>query len=177
MNGIGQTLLDCIRAFPESFSEYQSNKAAAKERLRPYMIELKTKLQDRTRLRAFLNKSLFNGGEVNYLTVKDKGVFHVFWGPDVISILCDSLEVCNSRNTSSVSVAEQKVLFRFKGINLGEIEMRNDSAGHYREIRFNMSKPRIMGLLFGGIKQTDKYGRNVLIYGNAAKHFGRWKKR
>ena len=50
------------------------------------MVQLAEKLKDKTRLRAFLNKSLFNGGEVNYLTVKQDGLFHVFLNTDVIDV-------------------------------------------------------------------------------------------
>ncbi len=176
MNGIGKILADCIKAFPDSFEEYQRDKASAKTRLRASMVELKDKLQDPTRLKAFLNKSLFNGGEVNYLTVKDKGLFHVFYGEDVLKVLCENLAVLNSSAISSTSMPEQKVILRYAGLNLGEIEMRNDSIVHYREIRFNMLKPRVMNLLYGKIPQTAKYGVHVLVYGNANKHFGRWKK-
>ena len=176
MNGMGQILLECIRAFPRTFAEYQADKVTAKERLRTHMVALKDRLQDKTRLKAFLNKSIFNGGEVLYLTVKDAGMFHVFYGPEVINVLADNLEVCNSRTIFIGSMPEQKVLFKYAGVNLGEIEMRNDSKVHYREIRFNMIKKIVMGLLYAKIKVTDKYSSRVLVHGEASKHFGRWKK-
>lgn len=174
MNGIGDLLLACIDAFPESFDDYQRNKTEAKERLREPMKQLAERLQDRTRLRAFLNKSLFNGGEVNYLTAKHNNLFHVFWGPDVIRALNANLEVCNSRAISAGQFPEQKVLFRYHGTNLGELEMRNDSPVHYREIRFNMIKPKIMELLFAEIPHGNRYNRLVCRYGYAVRHFGRW---
>lgn len=176
MNGMGELLVACIDAFPPTFDEYQANKAVAKARLRVPMRELAVKLQDKTRLRAFLNKSLFNGGEINYLTIKHGGVFHVFHRDDVLKVLCDNLEVCNSRATSEVSTAEQKVILKHGGLNLGEVEMRNDSEGHYQEIRFNMIKPRVMALLFGKIPPAKPFNNRVLVYGTAGKTFGRWKK-
>jgi hypothetical protein len=91
-------------------------------------------------------------------------------------VLCENLTVLNSSATSSASTPEQKVILRYEGLNLGEIEMRNDSPKHYREIRFNMMKPRVMALLYSKIPKTDTYGVHVLVYGNANKHFGRWKK-
>src|SRR3990167_11351078 len=78
MNGIGDLLAECINVFPPTYAEYQRDKIAAKERLRVPMVKLAEKLKERPRLKAFLNKSLFNGGEVNYLTVKHGGIFHVF---------------------------------------------------------------------------------------------------
>lgn len=175
MNGIGEILADCIKAFPERFEDYKQDENSAKQRLRPHMVKLAEKLKDPVRLKVFLNKSIFNGGEVDYLTVKHKGLFHVFYNKDVLDVLCKNLEVCNSRAISSRNVPEQKVLLRYKGKNLGEIEMRNDSPIHYREIRFNMLKPRVMSLLFKEISATKKYSHLVLVYGSAGKRFGRWK--
>ena len=174
MNGIGDILADCINAFPAAFVTYQRNKSAAKERLRKPMRTLAGLLQDKRRLRAFLNKSMFNGGEVNYLSVKHKGMFHVFLNQDVVRVLSDNLEVCNSRARSVGQMPEQKVLFRYSGINLGELEMRNDSELHYREVRFNMIKPKVMELLFSKITSSQKYSDSVIVYGSAVKKFGRW---
>jgi len=175
MNGIGDTLAACINAFPSDFRAYQRNKAAAKERLRRPMRKLAELLQDKRILRAFLNKSLFNAGEVNYLSVKHEGVFHVFLNQDVIQVFSDNLEVCNSRARTAGQTPEQKVLFRYNGLNLGELEMRNDGPVHYREVRFNMIKPKVMELLFSQIPMTNEFNDQVLVYGNASKSFGRWK--
>ena len=175
MNGIGDALAACINAFPSDFRAYQRNKAAAKERLRRPMRKLAELLQDKRILRAFLNKSLFNAGEVNYLSVKHEGVFHVFLNQDVIQVFSDNLEVCNSRARTAGQTPEQKVLFRYNGLNLGELEMRNDSPVHYREVRFNMIKPKVMELLFSQIPMTNEFNDKVLIYGNASKSFSRWK--
>ncbi|HET6864185.1 MAG TPA: hypothetical protein VFH37_03250, partial [Candidatus Saccharimonadales bacterium] len=103
------------------------------------------------------------------------GIFHVFLNQDVIDVLGNNLEVRNSRAISAGQFPEQKVLFRYNGINLGELEMRNDSPVHYREIRFNMIKPKVMGLLFTNIPETDRYSSKVYIYGRASRTFGRWR--
>ena len=175
MNGIGDLLAECINAFPPTFAMYQRNKIPAKERLRKPMKKLADLLQEKRRLRAFLNKSLFNAGEVNYLTVKHEGIYRVFLNQDIIRIFSDNLEVCNSKALSAGQMPEQKVLFRYKGKNLGELEMRNDSAIHYREVRFNMIKPKAIELLFAEIPLVREYNDKVWIYGNASKCFGRWK--
>jgi hypothetical protein len=172
MNGIGALLSDCIKSFPPIFAEYQKCKPESKERLRKPMRELAEKLQDRPRLKAFLKKALFNGDEVKYLAVKDGDIFHVFLNKDVIKMLGSKLEVVNSRAISAGQFPEQKVLFRYKGMNVGELEMRNDSERHYKEIRFNMIKPKVMELLFM-IPMTKKYSKKVLIYGDAIKWFSR----
>ena len=138
------------------------------------MVKLAEKLKERSRLKAFLNKSLFNGGEVNYLTVKQDGIFHVFLNRDVVDVLGDNLEICNSRSISVGQMPEQKVLLRYNGKNLGELEMRNDSDIHYREVRFNMIKPKVIKLLFEKIFKPTKFNNKVLVYGNATRRFGRW---
>jgi hypothetical protein len=177
MNGIGDLLIECIQSFPATFAEYERNKVAAKQRLRIPMRALCLRLSEKnTRLRAFFNKSLFNGGEVNYLTVKHKGIFHVFLNEDVIDVLSSNLEVANSRAISVGNIPEQKVIFRYGGVNLAELEMRNDSRVHYREIRFNMVKPKVMGLLLDKVPETKKFNEKVIIHGNAVKKFGRWVK-
>lgn len=175
MNGMGELLINCIKAFPVSFDEYQKNKQEAKEKLRIFMREMAEKLKMPVRVKAFMNKSMFNGGEVDYLTVKHDGKFHVFYYKDVIKKMSEKLEVLNSSARSKGQIPEQKVIFRYKGKNLGELEMRNDSSVHYREIRFNMVKPKVMDFLFKEIPFSKNFNDKVLMYGIAEKKFGRWK--
>lgn len=174
MNGIGELLINCINSFPETFDKYQANKTEAKEKLRPHMVELAEKLQDKYRLKAFISKSIFNGGEVNYLTILDNNKFHVFWGKEVEQVMTDNLEVKNSQARQAGQFPEQKVILKYAGTNLGEIEMRNDSQTHYREIRFNMYKLKAMKLLYSKITLKQNYNDEVIVYGEAIKHFGRW---
>lgn len=175
MNGMGELLISCIKSFPKDYEEYVQNKSAAKENLRASMVMLAEKLKDKDRLRAFISKSMFNGGEVNYLTVYQDGKFHVFWSKEVEHVMSDNLEVSNSQARQPGQFPEQKVVFRFEGTNLAELEMRNDSLVHYREIRFNMVKPKAMKLLFSKIPVSKAYSENVILYGEALKHFGKWK--
>lgn len=177
MNGMGDLLMNCIKSFPNTYEEYVDNKAEAKEKLRQHMVLLAEKLQDKQRLRAFFGKSMFNGGEVNYLTVYQGGKFHVFWGKEVEQVMADNLEVLNSQARQAGQFPEQKVIFKYEGTNLAELEMRNDSPVHYREIRFNMVKPKAMKLLFSNITAKKDYNEKVILYGDAIKHFGRWKKK
>ena len=176
MNGMGQLIAESIKSFPVRYQEYVEDKASAKERLRQHMVALAQKLQDKDRLRVFISKSMFNGGEVNYLTVCHGGKFHVFWGGEVERVMADNLEVANSRARQAGQYPEQKVIFRFEGTNLAELEMRNDSPIHYREVRFNMVKKKAMKLLFSKIIDTREFNRRVILYGEAMRHFGRWVK-
>ncbi len=177
MNGIGQLLIECIEAFPKEFNDYQKNKITAKEKCRIPMRKLAALLQEKRRVRSFINKSMFNAGEVNYLTVRHDNVYHVFASKDVVRVFADAVTVENSKARSANQVPEQKVIFKYEGTNLAELEMRNDSVKHYRQIRFNMMKPRIMNLLLDKIPMTSKFSKDVFVYGNASKKFGNWKKK
>ena len=174
MNGIGQLLVHCIDAFPPSYSDYVNNKDAAKIRLQAPMRELKDRFQRKALLRAFLRKAVFNGGEVNYLTIFHNDKFHVYWNDDVVSAMADVFEVVNSKARSGGQMNDQKVLFRHHGKNVGELEMRNDSESHYGEVRFNMNKDPCMRLLEEAGFQPSQYSSAVLVYGQAINNFGKW---
>jgi len=176
MNGIGQAIIACIDILPNTFFEYQNNKQFYKDNLRSQMVALKDLLKEKRRVRTFLNKSIFNGGEVNYLTVKHKGLFHVFYSNDVIKAMADNLEISNSQARRDSETAEQKVLFKFNNHNLGELEIRNSGENHYKEVLFVMNKLKVMDLLFEKIALTGKYNDRVLLYGDSKKRFGNWNK-
>ena len=176
MNGLGQLIVDCINSFPQTFEEYKKDKAKYKELLKPSMIKIAEKLQDKHRLQAFISKSMFNGGEVNYLTVYDNGKFHIFWSKEVEKLMADKLTVTNSKARTLTQFPDQKVVFKYNDATLGELEMRNDSQIHYKEVRFNMLKPKTMDFLFENITDKRTFHEKIIIYGEAVKHFGKWKK-
>jgi hypothetical protein len=169
MNGIGEILIDCINVFPKSFDEYQKNKLETKEKLQPCMVALADKLQDKHRLRVFISKSMFNGGEVNYLTALDNEKFHVFWGKEVSRVMTNNLIVLNSQARQVGQFPEQKVIFKYEKTTLGEIEVRRDSPSHYKEILFSVLKPKIMKLLYSKITFKQNYNDTVVVYGEATK--------
>ena len=107
LNGIGTLLVHCIDAFPPSFEEYRKNPGAAKERLKTPMRELKDRFQRKALLRAFLAKAIFNGGEVDYLTVLDEEKYRVFTNRDVVRCLGDALSVHNSQARAQGQLADR----------------------------------------------------------------------
>lgn len=174
LNGVGGLLVHCIDAFPPSYDEYKKDPEAAKERLKTPMKELKDRLQRKALLRAFLSKSIFNGGEVDYLTILHQDKFYVFYSKDVINVMGENFTVENSIAKIKGHFAEQKVLFKYNGNNAGELEMRNDSKKHYQQVRFNMIKIKIMEMLLANITEIKKYSNQINLYGTAIKRFGRW---
>lgn len=176
LNGIGLLLVHCIDAFPPSYAEYRKNPDAAKERLKAPMREIRDRLQRKALLRAFLMKGIFNGGEVNYLAVLHENIFHIFLNTEVVQVMGECFEVVNSKAMKEGDFDGQKVLFRYRGQNVGELEMRNDSPTHYQQVRFNMITERATKLLLGDIQGVDmlKGTKIVAVHGKARNRFGRW---
>ena len=172
LNGVGELLIHCIDTFPPEFDDYRRNPNPSKQRLRTPMRELKDRFQRKALLRAFLMKSIFNGGEVNYLTVLHEDQYHVFLNSDVVRLMGDAFEVTNSGSQGD-NPPEQKVLFRHNGRNVGELEMRNDGLRHYQQVRFNMDIPRAVALLLT-IEPSQAFNEQVMVYGAAIRRFGNW---
>ncbi len=178
LNGLGQLLLTCLNVFPLSFSEYKQNKSYYKELLKDPMRQLKEKLQNEGTLEAFFEKSFFNAGEVTYLTIKYNNSFHIFHRVDVVRVLTDNISVENSRG-------DQKVIFKIRNINqktqkrfplvtIGEIEIRNDSDIHFKEIKFWMYKEKTFLLLKENISPVRELKQKLLVYGKALKTFKKY---
>ena len=173
MNGVGQAIIDCLDVFPNTYDEYIANKPKYKNLLRPAMIRLKELLDFPARKKAFLQKSLFNGTEVLYFTIMDnKGVFHIFFRDDVITVLTDNLSVENSRARRKLETSEQKVVFK-QNTTIGEIEIRRDGGSHYKEVKFWLFKEKTLKLLQDNIKQHELWGNKITVYGKALGKFKR----
>jgi hypothetical protein len=167
MNGIGSLLLECIRSFPESRDEYIKNKEEYKRKLQEPMRKLCEKLKDKRVLESFIEKSIFNSGEVNFLVIKEKGIFHVFWNEDVVKILSNNYVVENSKARTENQLDDQKVVFKVENKTHGEIEMRNDSEIHYREVKFWLSKKLTFNLITSKIDQSKHINDKIIAYGKA----------
>lgn len=142
--------------------------------------------KDNTKLYYFLNEALFNNLEVEFLVIKDTtykkdGLFKVFAKKDVLDILSSKLISSVSiagRVPEDFNVAGQKILFCYmnnknKLKNIVEIEIRNDSPVHYRQIRFNMYSKDVLYLLLSDSRTTDYkvINNNVVLHGKAIKKF------
>jgi len=163
MNGIGEIMLNCINSIPNDKNEYQKNKDFFKEKIASQMILLCNKLQEKYRLEAFLRKSIFEGSQVNYLTIKHNGSFHIFWHDDVIKTFVDNFKIENSKGM-------QKVLLKLEN-NCGEIEMRNGEDHHHKEMKFRLHKIKVVNLLQQEIKDFKIFNQSVAVYGMAIKKF------
>lgn len=76
MNGLGELFLECIKSFPESRREYIKDKLQYKWKLQKPM--RCNWLKEKRLLASFIDKSMFNSGEVDFLVIKDENLFHLF---------------------------------------------------------------------------------------------------
>ncbi len=158
----------------------------AKEQLALKTKEICLALNNRDFLRNFLAEAIFKNTEVTFLVVKDSTykkdqLFKVFHRDDVLDILSESLfpHVSKAgRVPEDYNVEGQKTLLRYMAPNevlknLVEIEIRNDSEVHYREVRFNMYSKDTLHLLLGSNQNLSvkEYSREVSLYGRAITYF------
>lgn len=164
MNGLGELFLQCIESFPESRNDYLKNKELYKKRLQKPMRELCQRLREKRLLAAFIDKSMFNSGEVDFLVVKEGRIFHVFWGKEVVEVLTNNYVVENSKAKGKNQFDDQKVIFKVCGKTHGEIEMRNDSKIHYREIKFWLDKKLTLNLLKSQLNKFKNLTDRIILY-------------
>lgn len=166
---LSKTFLDCIRSFPIKREDYLKNKIFYKTKLQKFMIALKNKLTNRNKLRLLLNKGLFNSGEVDFLVIKENNIFHIFYNKDVLEVLTKLIIPENSKAKTKNQLDNQKVIFKIQGKTYGEIEMRNDSDVHYREVKFWLDRRLVTNLLKENIKPNRLFNDKIILYGEAIK--------
>lgn len=177
MGNIADIMIQCLDAFPENRNDYLADKHKYKIALQEPMKKLLQELNNNRFFPAFLSKALFNGGEVDYLTIKrSNGKFHIFAQKDVLKTLEENMKLENSRARTKSQYDSQKVLFKIKNtkgkfVNTGEIEVRNDSKIHYREMKCRFNGNKIFELLEREIGAGEKKASNVLAHGEAIKTF------
>ncbi len=178
LKGLRDPMVECLDVFPDDRNTYKSNKHEIKKALQAPMEKLARALQENGSLAVFLSKSMFNGGEVNYLSVNrgNGDDFHVFAQEDVVENLSEILEVGNSRGRRQGEYDSQKVIFRVKSgtkaLNVGEIEIRTDSDLHYKQIKCRFNGEKILRELKRMSKEVDKKIEDRLfVYDKAIRSF------
>ena len=171
-DGVGTLLYSCLDCFPEKFDEYELDKEKYKQLLKSNMLALGGKLQNNNVFSAFLLKSMFNCGEVQYLTIKKEDKFHVFYYEDVIDILTKNLLRENSKATKKGEMDYQKVTLVYIDKNVGTIEIRHDSNIHHRQVLFALEKSLIFELLVSNAS-NEEWGSKICVYGKAIKKFAK----
>lgn len=156
----------------------------SKTKLAKATAEVSALLNDKTFLRKFLAEALFNNDEVSFLAIRDStykqdNIFKTFDREDVLDIFSDSLAPAISKAGNvpeDFNVPGQKTLLRYTQNeaslkNIVEIEIRNDSGTHYRQVRFNMYSKDALFLLTEGLRESDAVSpvKGLQYYGSAGK--------
>ena len=175
LNGLGDLFINCINVFPENIKEYKNNKPFYKKKLAQEMVKIKEYLLTPKKLKGFLSLSFFNGNEVDFLVIKNNNIFHIFDAKEVVEILSKEILVDTSKKRREGEFDDQKVVFKVfqtnRQVTIGEIEMRNDSEVHYREVKFWISKPICYKLLIDNIPNKKECDNKICIFGKAIKKF------
>jgi len=172
--------INCIDAFPEKRRNYLRDKNKFKLKLQEPMRNLRDFLSgasDSCFLHnnkiIFLQEAIFHSSEVDYFTIKEDLAFHVFDAGEVIKTIDESISLENSKTSQDDQMDDQKVILKLldSGITIGEIEMRNDSKVHYRQIKFWMDKVKTLLLLKSKIAFKKRNSEEIFSYGKATKRF------
>lgn len=167
--------IDCLDAFPDTYEQYTADKHAAKAKLQPAMRALLSEMRKETVLAPFLQKGLFDGDKVMYLTVSrntkiaEQKEHHVFHRSDVIKIL-SRLNIENSKARTEGQYSDLKVLFKTTK-NVGEIEIRVDSAIHYRRMKWRFDGDLIFDFLCESLPPPNNPKPLIFTYGKASNSF------
>lgn len=173
-NVYGNLFADCIDCFPKDRADYLKDKMKYKEKLKEKMKTLKEMLDDLDNRKMFFMRSISNN-QIKYFVVYDREVFHVFDADESISKLSESTIVLNSKARTTSQMDNQKVVFKYNNKTIGEIEMRNDSDVHYRQVKLWIEKEGTMKLLKNKIPfdhEREIIGKGkLLFYGKADDSF------
>ena len=166
---------------PPNFGDYLKNKKAVKLKLQTHMRRLLAELTKPRMFEAFLDKSLFDGGNADYLSIflgpsherVETKVFHIFYKSDVVNVLSKDITPHNSKASHMGQVDDQKVTFKsaLHGRNVGEIEDRHDSPGHYREMKCRLNAKGVFDILVNKINGEKWFRPQVVTHGKAIKTF------
>lgn len=173
--------IKCIDSFPLERSKYNRNKEKFKLLLQGPMLELRDFLNEsgnnhffiHSNKMIFLQEAIFHSSEVNYLTIKMNSIFNIFDAEEVIKTISSSISLLNSKAHQKGQMDNQKVIFRIISQNhtIGEIEMRNESDAHYRQLKFWLDKRKTFNLLAEKIAPVKKVSKRIITYGRAIRKF------
>lgn len=181
IGNLADLFIDCIDAFPENRNDYLEDKIYFKKRLQEPMHQLKDEICRPTIFPQLLSKAIFNGNEVGFLSILSKELsrqdvpldqkhFHLFSAEDVVSLLSTKLQIENSKARGRGQMDAQKVIFRYRNRNVGEIEIRTDSNIHYRQAKWRFNSPAILSLLQSNLAVIFVENRQTSVYGSAIEY-------
>ncbi len=166
----GKLFVNCIESFPENRKDYKKDKNKFKAVLAGNMLKLKEYMENAENRKNFFMKSFLNN-EIDYLVIYNENIFHIFNAKEVIDILSNLTTAENSKAQMKSQKDNQKVIFKHDNRTIGEIEMRNDSNVHYKQVKLWMEKKGFMDLLLKHIQPNGKKTDRFIFYGKAQDNF------
>jgi len=187
IGNIANLIIACIDSVPASRDDRQksdSSKQAAKIALQKPMQELASELQNPKIFKAFIQKTAFEDGQVDYLAILDPDIdqtsakldekkFFVFNAKECVEIICYKAIVMNSKAQGKGQMDDQKVVFKAPNlkkpnsyVNIGEIEIRTDKQ-NYRRAKMWFDAKRILSLLIREISDFKELSPQIYVYGKA----------
>lgn len=175
--------LDCLARIERHIHEHNMKKAisdigvlesiipgnnsyfSAKKNLKNHNEKLLDLFQYNQNLKYFLSKSIFNLKEVDRWAIKVGNEFMVFERPDVLDIFSTHFRLDLSsagRRKADCNVDGQKVIMKHNS-NVVELEVRNDSPVHFRELRFNMNRKPAIDLLMARTQKAESLYPSVFL--------------
>ena len=121
----------------------------SKIKLQEVTAKMKIKFDEGNQIRFFLEKGIFNNNDVDMLAVREHENFLIFDKNDVLDIFENNLKSINSKagyGIDDINIDGQKTILKYR-TNICELEIRNDSKIHYRQVRFNMKREKALNLL------------------------------
>ena len=181
LGNMADIMIACLDAYPATFDEYWNDKETAKSNLQPHMRKLRDELDNPRLFRAFLDKSLFDGGNSDYLSLtlgaanrnRSEKEFRIFHKSDVVESLAQDIEIRNSKRRRAGQWDDQKVVFwsKLHHKNIGELEDRHDSRVHYKEMKFRLHAESVFAILESATPNHNQVARQVSVYGSAIRMF------
>lgn len=179
IGNVAELMIACLDAFPEDRGDYLIDKRYFKKQLQEPMRELCAEIRKPGIFPELLSKAFFNGDEVDYFSVLPPNIdrklpahekcFHVFSADDLIDIFSTRLEIANSRKIKRTDMAAQKVIFRYRRLNIAEIEVRNDSKQNYRLMKCRFQPLRAFPML--DVLERFSLNENIYVRGSARDTF------
>ena len=148
VGNFSELIVEGLKCFPEDFADYKGEKKhIAKLEFASTINQLLNLFDIDENKFKFLDFAFFNSGEVDYLVVSEEANgsknFLKFEREEFLNYFGENFVVEGSKGRRQGEYDNQKILFKHKSskdnkvVNFIELEYRNDSKTHYRELRCN----------------------------------------
>jgi len=149
VGNFSELIVKGLKYFPQDFDSYNGEeKHQGKLNFANAIMQILSLFSKKDNIYKFLDFAFFNSGEVDYLVVSEEfnnlKRFLKFERNEFLDYFTDNFIIEGSKGRREGEYDNQKILFKHKSskdnkkvVNFIELEYRNDSIIHYKEIRCN----------------------------------------